>query len=112
MQRTGPQWHATAEVAPGWLGSLTGQEASPVGAGFSVRKIVEAGILGQFVVSSLQQEFIKQRGVMGQVALQPPGHPPLLSLARHVSARFVAAAAVREQRMIGLCRAQWWARRE
>mmetsp|Transcript_3186 Transcript_3186/g.9236 ORF Transcript_3186/g.9236 Transcript_3186/m.9236 type:complete len:100 (+) Transcript_3186:358-657(+) len=37
--------------------------------GFSFRKIIEATILGQFVVSSLQQEFIKQRGIMGQGAM-------------------------------------------
>lgn len=40
------------------------------GAGFSVRKVIEAGILGQFVVSSLQQEFISQSSIMGQARLR------------------------------------------
>lgn len=37
--------------------------------GFSIRKVVEAGILGQFVVGSLQQEFMKQGSVMGKGAM-------------------------------------------
>lgn len=37
--------------------------------GFSIRKVIEAGILGQFVVGSLQQEFVKQSSIMGQGAM-------------------------------------------